>query len=257
MSGGFSVSSPLARRAVASPNFGARRGDARVDMLVLHYTGCPSAESALLWMCSPDSQVSAHYLVDEDGEIVQLVDEAARAWHAGAAFWAGETDVNSRSIGIEIQNAGHADGPPPPYPEAQMEAVVALCRDIAARHGISPRRVVGHSDVAPERKADPGEHFPWRRLADAGAAFWVEPAPPAATGPVLRRGDAGGDVSALQAGLARVGYGIRETGVFDGATEAVVRAFQRRFRPLKVNGVADASTMMTLERVLMALDKVA
>ena len=244
---GFSVSSPLARRAVASPNFGERRGGAPVDMLVLHYTGCPSAESALLWMCSPDSQVSAHYLVDE----------AARAWHAGAAFWAGETDVNSRSVGIEIQNPGHLECPLPPYPDAQMEAVVALCRDIMARHGISPLRVVGHSDVAPARKTDPGEHFPWRRLAEEGLAFMVEPVPPDVSRPLLCPGDAGEGVSRLQAGLARIGYGVEETGVFDGMTEAVVRAFQRRFRPLKVDGVADASTMATLERVLAALDNVA
>jgi len=254
---GFSVSSPLARRAVASPNFGERRGGAPVDMLVLHYTGCPSAESALLWMCSPDSQVSAHYLVDEDGEIIQLVDEAARAWHAGAAFWAGETDVNSRSVGIEIQNPGHLECPLPPYPDAQMEAVVALCRDIMVRRGISPLRVVGHSDVAPARKTDPGEHFPWRRLAEEGLAFMVEPVPPDVSRPLLCPGDAGEGVSRLQAGLARIGYGVEETGVFDGMTEAVVRAFQRRFRPLKVDGVADASTMATLERVLAALDNVA
>ncbi len=254
---GFSISSPLARRAVASPNFGERRGDAPVDMLVLHYTGCPSAESALLWMCSPDSQVSAHYLVDEDGEIIQLVDEAARAWHAGAAFWAGETDVNSRSVGIEIQNPGHLECPLPPYPDAQLEAVIALCRDIMARHGISPLRVVGHSDVAPARKADPGEHFPWRQLAEEGLAFMVEPAPLCISGAQLGPGDAGEVVARFQAGLGRIGYDIEETGVFDEMTATVVRAFQRRFRPQKVDGVADASTLATLERVLAALDNVA
>jgi len=254
---GFSLFSPLARRAVASPNFGERRGGAPVDMLVLHYTGCPSAESALLWMCSPDSQVSAHYLVDEDGEIIQLVDEAARAWHAGAAFWDGETDVNSRSVGIEIQNPGHLECPLPPYPDVQMEAVIALCRDIMARHGISPLRVVGHSDVAPARKADPGEHFPWRRLAEEGLAFMVEPAPLSTCGARLGAGDAGEEVARLQAGLGRIGYGIEKTGIFDEMTAAVVRAFQRRFRPQKVDGVADASTTATLERVLAALDNVA
>ena len=254
---GFSVSSTLVRRAVASPNFGERRGGAPVDMLVLHYTGCPSAESALLWMCSPDSQVSAHYLVDEDGEIIQLVDEAARAWHAGAAFWAGETDINSRSVGIEIQNPGHLECPPPPYPNVQMEAVITLCRDIMVRHGISPLRVVGHSDVAPARKTDPGEHFPWHRLAEEGLAFMVEPAPLCIRGAWLGPGDAGEEVARLQDGLARIGYGVGKTGVFDELTEAVVRAFQRRFRPQKVDGVADASTMATLERVLAALDNVA
>ncbi len=254
----FSVSSPLARRVEASPNFGERRAGAQVDMLVLHYTGCPSAESALLWMCSVDSQVSAHYLVDEDGEIIQLVDEAMRAWHAGAACWAGETDVNSRSIGIEIQNPGYLACPLQPYPDAQIEAVLALCRDIMVRHGISPLRVVGHSDVAPARKTDPGEHFPWGRLAGEGLAFMVEPVlSPDACGPSLCPGDAGEEVMQLQAGLARIGYGLGETAVFDEMTEAVVRAFQRRFRPQKVDGVADASTLATLERVLAMLDNIA
>ncbi len=254
---GFHHSSPLAGRAVPSPNFSERRGGVGIDMIVLHYTGCPSAESALLWMCSPDSQVSAHYLVDEDGEIIQLVDEEARAWHAGAAFWAGETDVNSCSIGIEIQNPGHLECLPPPYPAAQMEAVIALCRDIMARHGISPLRVVGHSDVAPERKADPGEHFPWWRLAEEGLAFLVEPVLPGIPGPSLSRGDMGEEVARLQIDLARIGYGLRKTGVFDEVTEAVVRAFQRRFRPQNVDGVADASTLATLARVLAVLDNVA
>ena len=245
--------SPLVARLSPSPNFGERRGGRGIDMIVLHYTGCPSAEAAELWMCSPESQVSAHYLVEEDGTIVQLVAEAARAWHAGVAHWAGEDDVNSRSIGIEIQNAGHACGAPPPYPEAQVAAVAALVADIARRHGIVPERVVGHSDVAPLRKADPGEHFPWARLAAAGLAL---PVPDAAGGGavLLREGDAGEAVQALQRKLARIGYGVPETGVYCDHTAAVVRAFQRRFRPAAVSGVFDAGTAQALEAVLAMLD---
>ncbi|HHN73348.1 MAG TPA: N-acetylmuramoyl-L-alanine amidase [Thermopetrobacter sp.] len=242
--------SGLVSRHVVSPNFGARRGGRGIDMIVLHYTGCPSAESALLWMCTGESQVSAHYLVDEDGEIVQLVDERARAWHAGAACWAGESDVNSRSIGIEIQNPGHAEPEPPPYGEAQMAAVIALCRDIMARHGIDPARVVGHSDVAPMRKCDPGEHFPWRRLAAAGVALAPAPAPEGMAGEALRPGDAGAAVAALQAALAAAGYHVPQGGHYCPQTEAVVRAFQRRFRPARVDGVADPSTRETLARLL-------
>ncbi len=249
---GFAQGSGLAHRHVASPNFGRRR--AEIDMIVLHYTGCSSAEAALLWMCSPDSQVSAHYLVDEDGEIVQLVDEAARAWHAGAAFWDGETDVNSCSVGIEIQNAGHLETPPPAYPDAQIEAVIGLCRDIMRRHGLPPWRVVGHSDVAPARKTDPGEHFPWARLARAGVSVWVEPLAPEADAPALGRGDAGAEVAALQQSLRRAGYDAPLTGRFCRKTEQVLTAFQRHYRPALVDGRADASSIGTLRRLLAALD---
>ena len=249
----FTLSSPLTGRIAPSPNFGTRRGGRGIDMIVLHYTGCPSAEAALLWMCAPESQVSAHYLVEEDGEIVQLVDEAKRAWHAGAAHWAGETDINSCSIGIEIHNAGHAADPLPPYPDRQIAAVIALCRDIMARHGIAPERVVGHADVAPSRKSDPGEHFPWRQLADAGVAFWVAPVRQA-QGAALWPEDAGEEVAALQRDLRRVGYGVPDSGVYCSETEAVVRAFQRRFVPDKVSGVADAITRATLAWVAGRFD---
>jgi N-acetylmuramoyl-L-alanine amidase len=215
-------------------------------------------------MCSPDSQVSAHYLVDEDGEIIQLVDERARAWHAGVSSWAGETDINSLSIGIEIQNAGHEEERPPPYPEEQIRAVIALCRDIMGRHGISPLRVVGHSDVAPARKCDPGEHFPWARLAAAGVAVHVP------GGEVLMAGaEEGGEgsllpespgaedrgrrkpaeaVRALQADLRAIGYGVPLTGIYCEMTRAVVCAFQRRFRPARVDGIADEQTRALIRR---------
>ncbi|MCC2112049.1 MAG: N-acetylmuramoyl-L-alanine amidase, partial [Hyphomicrobiales bacterium] len=150
-----------------SPNFGPRRGGRAPDMILLHYTGMDDDDEALDWLCDPRSEVSAHYFVGADGTIVQLVDEAQRAWHAGEGSWGGEDDINSLSIGIEIANAGHEFGLPG-FPAPQIAAVIALCGAITARHGIRPERVLGHSDVAPGRKADPGEKFPWKDLAAAG-----------------------------------------------------------------------------------------
>ena len=166
---------PLAGRVVASPNFGMRRG-ARPDMILLHYTGMADADAAERWLAAPRSRVSAHYLIAEDGAITQMVSERHRAWHAGASFWAGETDINSVSIGIEIHNWGH-DAPDglPPYPRVQMEAVACLCRDIAGRWNVPPERVLAHSDVAPGRKRDPGEHFDWRWLASRASASGLRP----------------------------------------------------------------------------------
>lgn len=234
-----------------SPNVEPRRGGGPIDILLIHYTGMASAEAACRRLCAPDSQVSCHYLVDEDGSIIQMVEEGARAWHAGAASWQGETDINSRSIGIEIQNPGHGDGYPP-FPEAQMEAVTTLSRAILARHPIPPQRVLAHSDVAPARKIDPGEKFDWQRLAQNGIGHWVPPTP-ISGGRFLQLGDAGAPVAALKAKLARYGYGIAHTPEFDVATEQVVKAFQRHFRPARVDGIADASTIDTLARLSSAL----
>lgn len=222
-------------------------------MLVLHYTGMPDTAAAIRWLCDPASRVSCHYVVKEDGEILQLVEEEMRAWHAGVSRWMGETDINSRSIGIEIANPGHEWGYAD-FPDVQMAAVIALCRDILARHPIPPERVLAHSDVAPARKTDPGERFDWRRLRAAGVGRWVEPALPDDR-IVARSGDKGEPVRALQAKLGAYGYGIAETGVFDEPTAAVVRAFQRHFRPARVDGVADTSTLDTLKRLLAALDR--
>jgi N-acetylmuramoyl-L-alanine amidase len=203
-------------------------------MLLLHYTGMPDHEAALDWLCNPQSQVSCHYFVHEDGRVLALVPEDRRAWHAGASSWAGETDINSRSIGIEIANTGHPGGLPP-YPDAQMEAVVALCRNIVGRHPIPSHRVLAHSDVAPGRKLDPGERFSWARLAEAGIGHWVEPAQ-TSSGGFFQRGDRGQPVEALQAMLALYGYGLEVTGEFDHRTTDVVAAFQRHFRPERVDG---------------------
>ena len=233
-----------------SPNHGARAAGAPIDILLLHYTGMVSGERALAWLSDPRSEVSSHYFVAEDGDVVQMVDESRRAWHAGASSWAGETDINSRSIGIEIANPGHEFGYRP-FPEAQVDALIALCRAILARHPIPPRRVLAHSDVAPERKQDPGELFPWRQLAEAGVGLWVPPAP-LTEGAALKPGDRGPEVAALRAKLARYGYGVGAGDAYDALTEAVVTAFQRHFRPERVDGVADPSSLATLDRLLAA-----
>lgn len=232
---------------IASPNCGERRGGAVPHLLILHYTGMADAQSAIARLCACDSGVSSHYVVREDGSIVQCVPERLRAWHAGIACWDGVEDVNSHSIGIEIVNPGH-DGGYPPFPTAQVDAVAALCRDVSARWAIAPRHVLAHSDVAPARKQDPGEKFPWARLAKAGVGHWVEPYPlAAAAGP-----EPSGLVE-LQQALRRYGYQIAPSGEADAQTATVLRAFQRHFRPARVDGIADRSTRKTLQRLLAAL----
>lgn len=242
----FAPDCPLVGALAPSPNFGPRR--AAIDMLVLHYTGMASAEAAIALLRSPQAEVSCHYVVREDGTILQLVPEAQRAWHAGLSSWEGLTDTNSRSIGIEIVNGGH-DFALPPYPPAQIAAVNALCRDIVARHAIRADRVLGHSDVAPARKNDPGEHFPWEALHADGVGHLV-PAAEVAGGRFLMPGDEGQPVAALQALLGLYGYGLEVSGRYDLATEQVVTAFQRHFRRARVDGVADAATITTLHQLV-------
>jgi N-acetylmuramoyl-L-alanine amidase len=232
-------------------NFGERRGRAPVDMLVLHYTGMKDENEALDWLLSADSSVSCHYFIFEDGRIVQTVPEALRAWHAGAAGWRGHSDINSRSVGIEIANPGHEHGYRP-FPDIQMEAVIRLCRDIVTRRDIEPRNLVAHSDIAPMRKQDPGELFPWKRLSEAGLGHFVE-AEPVSGGRFFQLGDSGDPVAALQEMLALHGYEIGITGVFDEITRACISAFQRHFRQERVDGVADVSTIATLHKSLQAL----
>jgi N-acetylmuramoyl-L-alanine amidase len=235
-----------------SPNFEPRRGVGQPDMLLLHYTGLKSCAKAIDWLSRPESKVSCHYVVDEAGQITQMVTEDQRAWHAGLASWHDETDINSASVGIEIHNPGHELGYPE-FPEAQMRALEALCADIMARHRIRPERVLAHSDVAPKRKKDPGEKFPWARLADKGIGHWVPPVAVLAADPGIARDAAGPLVADVQRMLARYGYGIQPTGGFDPLTEFVVTAFQRHFRPERVDGRIDQSTITTLERLAAAL----
>ncbi len=231
-----------------SPNFAPRKEGRAPDMLLLHYTGMESAEGALAWLTAPEAQVSSHYLVDEQGRVTQMVREEMRAWHAGKAHWAGESDINSCAIGIEIHNPGHEFGYAD-FPGPQMDAVEALCLDIFSRHKIPPQRVLAHSDVAPQRKRDPGEKFDWQRLAKAGIGLWVQPEP-IGSDDGLGPGDEGDEVNTLQTALRSFGYGLDASGSYDEATLSVVRAFQRHWRPDRVDGLADASTIRTLDRLL-------
>ena len=232
-------------RVMPSPNHGARTRP--ITSLIMHYTGMPTTESALELLCSPIAQVSAHYVVDIDGAILQLVPEERRAWHAGVSYWAGETDLNMSSIGIEIAHPGHRD--PAPFPARQIAAVIALARDICARRRLAPARVLAHSDIAPRRKIDPGEFFPWDALAQAGIGRYVASVAPDRVD-VLSSGDSGAAVARLQRDLARFGYRLEETGAYDDDTTITVTAFQRHFRPALVDGVADLSTRKTLAQLL-------
>jgi N-acetylmuramoyl-L-alanine amidase len=249
MSRVFPAESSVVAEVRPSPNHGERKDGRRPDMILLHYTGMPDTAEALERLCSPASQVSSHYFVFEDGRIIQLVQENRRAWHAGESFWAGETDINSSSIGIEIANPGHDYGYPD-FPKRQIAAVTALCRGIQTRHTVAPQRVLGHSDVAPSRKQDPGEKFPWRTLYDSGVGHWVKPARITKGGALLALGDRSESVITLQDGLTRYGYGLTVNGTYDSATYDVVTAFQRHFRPERIDGIADESTCATLQDLL-------
>ncbi len=228
-----------------SPNFNPR--PAPPDMIVLHYTGMKTGAEALARLRDPQAQVSAHYLVEEDGRVFSLVAEERRAWHAGKSFWKGETNLNDRSIGIEIVNPGHEFGYRP-FPERQIVAVIDLLTDIRSRWEIPDERILGHSDVAPARKEDPGELFPWDRLADAGHGYYPEVS--AAPGARLATGDEGPGVFLLQAGLTRLGYDLPPSGQYDEDTATVVRAFQRHWRPDVVDGAADGETRARLMALL-------
>jgi N-acetylmuramoyl-L-alanine amidase len=212
-----------------SPNYNDRPPGKTISLLVLHYTGMRDAESALRRLTDPEAKVSSHYLIDEAGAVYRLVDESRRAWHAGVSYWAGERDINGVSIGIELVNPGHEFGYRP-FPEAQMAALIELSQGILARHPIPPGGVVGHSDVAPARKIDPGELFDWPRLAKAGIGRWPRPA----KGP--------NDAASVRAALAKIGYEVSPEGSDDKITKQSLSAFQRRFRPSKIHGIADEET---------------
>jgi N-acetylmuramoyl-L-alanine amidase len=210
---------------------------------------------ALERLRDPASKVSAHYLVEEDGRCFRLVPEERRAWHAGQSFWRGERDVNGVSLGIEIVNRGHEWGYRP-FPDPQIEAVVGLLDAVRSRWDVPNARILGHSDVAPARKTDPGELFPWKRLAEAGHGLWYEPEPEriAALGAPLDVGDEGAGVFVLQAGLHRLGFEPKPSGVYDAETAAIVTAFQRHWRPERVDGVADGETRARLVGILRLVE---
>jgi N-acetylmuramoyl-L-alanine amidase len=215
-----------------SPNFDVRPGTGLIDMLILHYTGMKTAKEALERLCDPAAKVSAHYLIDEDGSVWRLVDETARAWHAGISSWRGRSDINAASIGIELVNPGHEFGYRP-FPEAQMTALEALAHEILARHPIPPRHVLGHSDVAPQRKDDPGELFDWPRLARAGIGLWPDFSAAMTPPPTMAE---------IQRELATIGYTCPASGELDSETRTVITAFQRHYRPTLCDGLADAET---------------
>jgi len=217
----------------ASPNHDARPAGAPVDMLVLHYTGMETAAAALARLTDPAAKVSAHYLIDEDGAVHALVAEDRRAWHAGVSAWRGEADVNARSIGIELVNPGHEFGYRD-FPARQIDALADLCREILARHPIPPRNVVGHSDVAPRRKTDPGERFPWPALAKLGIGLAPQPAAVPHWG-----------LAWTEPALARYGYDTADP-------HAALAALQRHFRPKRIDGLPDRESAELLAGLLKA-----
>ena len=217
-----------------SPNFNERPAGVLIDILVLHYTGMPTAEGALERLCDPAAKVSAHYTIDEDGTVYRHVAEEKRAWHAGVSFWAGVRDINDRSIGIELVNPGHEFGYRP-FPAAQIDALIPLCRGILARHAIPPRHVLGHADVAPARKEDPGELFPWQALGAAGIGLWPTPAP-----------DADPAWPAVARDLGFVGYDIGSGDPADPALRLALVAFQRHWRQRLWDGAPDRESAAQL-----------
>lgn len=226
-----------------SPNHDERPAGEPVDMLILHYTGMRTGREAIDRLRDPDARVSSHYVVDEDGAILRLVPEDRRAWHAGVSYWRGHTGLNGRSIGIEIVNPGHEWGYRD-FPVLQMAAVCDLCLSILSRHRIPARNVVAHSDVAPDRKEDPGEKFGWADLARNGVGLWPIRVPNLGIGGLVR--DAMG-LRPVRAALASIGYQIAPEGALDPALSTVLRAFQRHWRPEAVTGQADAGTVARLE----------
>ena len=237
-------------RDLPSPNHDERPTNTPVDILILHYTGMRTAQAAIDVLRDPAREVSSHYVVDEDGAILRLVPEDRRAWHAGLSFWRGHTALNGRSIGIEIVNPGHEWGYRD-FPALQMAAVCELCLGIAARHPIPPRNVIAHSDVAPDRKEDPGEKFDWEGLARNGIGVWPHGTPDLGTGGAVRDAASLRDV---RAALASIGYRVMPEGALDPALSTVLRAFQRHWRPEAVNGQADAGTLARLLGVVARIE---
>ncbi len=236
---------PLILHDHRSPNFGPRRpvdGSVGVRHLVLHYTGMTSSNAALARLCAAESGVSSHYLIDEDGTTYGLVDETARAWHAGVGYWAGTRDLNSTSIGIELVNPGHEYGYRA-FPAAQIDALIDLARDIVQRHAIAATAVLGHSDIAPSRKEDPGELFPWADMAKAGIGIWP-----------TEKGVSSPSPAASWNALSRIGYAVPSgpgADILDpdSAAADVIAAFQRRFQPNQVSGALDPETAARIAAV--------
>ena len=237
-------------RDLPSPNHNARPPGVPIDTLVLHYTGMTDTGAALALLRDPAAEVSCHYLVETDGTVWRMVPEGRRAWHAGVSFWRGRTGLNDRSIGIEIANPGHAQGYPE-FPVLQLAVVCDLCLGILSRHPIAARDVVAHSDIAPDRKDDPGEKFDWAGFAAAGVGLWPRGVPDLGTWGVVR------DAASLQpvrAALGAIGYRVAPEGGLDPALATVLRAFQRHWRPEAVTGQADSGTLARVAAVARLID---
>ncbi|GLQ19842.1 N-acetylmuramoyl-L-alanine amidase [Algimonas porphyrae] len=235
--------------AAPSPNHDERT--LPISMLVLHYTGMETGAAALERLTESAAKVSAHYLVEEDGRVFQLVEDDRRAWHAGVSAWNGISNVNSASIGIEIVNGGHDYGLPA-YPDVQINALIPLCKRLIRRFDIRPQNIVGHSDIAPDRKDDPGERFPWAGLAAAGIGLW----PGEGNGDrriLFGPDDRDRGVALLQRGLAGIGYCIEIDGVMSPLSVNVVQAFQRRYRPDQIDGHVDMETFDLVGRLAQQL----
>jgi N-acetylmuramoyl-L-alanine amidase len=228
-----------------SPNFEPRPQGVPLDMIVLHYTDMLNAEEALERLCDPQAKVSAHFLISKEGELYQLVDPKHRAWHAGVSSWEGQGDINSRSIGVELDNLGHTFGPEP-FSKVQMKTLLALLEELTQTYGIQPHRIVGHSDVAPGRKKDPGEWFPWHVLAEKGFGFWPQEKMASQHISVVPKMS----IEEMQQAFSDIGYECAKTGVWDEESQAVCLAFQRHFTPQDLTGYPTNLVKQTLQGLL-------
>lgn len=238
-------------REAPSPNHVERPPGISIDMLVLHYTGMHGAQAAIDRLRDPQARVSSHYVVEEDGTVWRLVDERRQAFHAGISYWRGRSGLNACSIGIEIVNPGHSHGYPN-FPVLQLSVVCDLCLEILSRHMIPSRNIVGHSDIAPDRKDDPGEKFDWEGLARNGVGLWPQGTPDLGTDSPIR------DATRLRhvrAALSRIGYKTTPEGPFDPALSTTLRAFQRHWRPESITGQADPGTLARLLSVARLCDR--
>lgn len=231
----------LDRIYVPSPNFEPRPLDSPVDTIILHYTDMLTLEEALNRLCDPEIKVSAHFLISKEGQLYQLVDPKYRAWHAGVSSWRGESDVNSRSIGIELDNLGHTHGPES-YTQEQISTLLKLLKELTNQYKIPSNRVLGHSDVAPARKSDPGELFPWEVLAREGFGIWPDKSPTTSFNSM--------NALEIQNALWKIGYTCPQSSIWDEETMSACRAFQRHFTPKEITGNATDLTCQTLQALL-------
>lgn len=235
-----------------SPNFNERPKGTLIDTIIIHYTGMKTAVEAIERLCNPESKVSSHYVIDEDGEITHLVPDEKRAWHSGVSFWRGRENVNDFSIGIELVNPGHEFGYRP-FAIKQLESLVRLCQELIEKHPIEKRNVIGHSDIAPTRKEDPGELFDWKMISEEGIGLWPDMPGNVKDDVLLKPGDSGVKVKKLQKRLAEYGYKIEETGEYGIETAYVVTAFQRHFVPLNLGKPWGAVEEIALKQLLKQL----